>query len=99
MAIPDALIAAAIPLSALIGILFAVFLWNRVAAVQLTGARVLSSQTGREYLLEEEQRGGEEEVRGAISGTSVGCACWDPCARPGPPGSLESRSCMPCASR
>lgn len=63
MAAPDALIAAFIPASAVVAILFAVFLWKRVAAIQMTGGRVLSSQNGREYLLEEEQRGGEEEVR------------------------------------
>nr|CAC44451.1 proton-translocating inorganic pyrophosphatase [Chlamydomonas reinhardtii] len=62
MAAPDALIAAFIPASAVVAILFAVFLWKRVAAIQMTGGRVLSSQNGREYLLEEEQRGGEEEI-------------------------------------
>lgn len=62
MALPDALIATIIPGSAIIGILFAVFLWKRVSAIQLTGGRLISSENGRQYLLEEEQRGGEEEV-------------------------------------
>ncbi|GFR45263.1 hypothetical protein Agub_g6369 [Astrephomene gubernaculifera] len=60
--LPDALVASLIPAAAVIGILFAIFLWKRVSAVQMTGGRLISSQNGREYLLEEEQRGGEEEV-------------------------------------
>jgi hypothetical protein len=63
--IPDAVIAAFIPVSAVLAILFGVFLWKRVSAIQLTGSSaVLRSQNGREYLLEEGESGsGEEEVR------------------------------------
>lgn len=52
-----------IPSASAVGVLFAVFLWNRVAKIQLTGGSVFRSQNGREYLLEEEQRG-DDEVRG-----------------------------------
>jgi H+-translocating diphosphatase len=52
-----------IPLSAVVGIIFALWLWKRVSAIQLTGGQsVFRSQNGREYLLEEEQRG-DDEVR------------------------------------
>lgn len=75
MAIPDVVIMVAIPACCVVGILFAVFLWKRVAAIQLTaGAQTIRSANGREYLLEEEQRG-EEEVRagGAAGGH---CLRW-----------------------
>ena len=63
MAVPDAVIYATIPICSLVGILFAIFLWKRVSAIQLTaGSQTIRSANGREYLLEEEQRG-EEEVR------------------------------------
>ncbi|GIL74438.1 hypothetical protein Vretimale_2132 [Volvox reticuliferus] len=62
MAMPDPVVASLIPAAAVIGIIFAVFLWKRVSAIQLTGGRLISSQNGREYLLEEQQGGGEEEV-------------------------------------
>jgi len=51
-----------IPLSALLGIFFAVFLWQRVAQIKVRGGAAVRSENGREYLLEEEQRG-ESEVR------------------------------------
>lgn len=50
-----------VPISAIAGILFAIFLWRRVAQIQVRGGGALRSDNGREYLLEEEQRG-EAEV-------------------------------------
>lgn len=49
-----------IPVSALAGIAFAIFLWHRVSQIKVGGG-ALRSDNGREYLLEEEQRG-EAEV-------------------------------------
>lgn len=47
--IPPELVTSFIPTAAIIGILFAIFLWKRVAAIQLTGPQaVLRSQNGRE---------------------------------------------------
>ena len=51
----------AIPASGLLGIAFAVFLWTRVAQIKVRGGAAVRSENGREYLLEEEQRG-ESEV-------------------------------------
>jgi hypothetical protein len=51
-----------IPASTVVGVVFALILWQRVSQVQLTGGSVISDGRGREYLLEEEQRG-EDEVR------------------------------------
>mmetsp|Transcript_12334 Transcript_12334/g.30187 ORF Transcript_12334/g.30187 Transcript_12334/m.30187 type:complete len:768 (-) Transcript_12334:1223-3526(-) len=63
-----------IPVSCLFGLVFAVYLWKVVSKVQLVGGQnVVRSQNGREYLLEEEQRGEEEvvakaaEIQAAIS--------------------------------
>ena len=58
----DAVATWGVPISALIGIAFAVFLWQRVSAIQVRGTAGGRSENGREYLLEEEQRG-EDEVR------------------------------------
>lgn len=60
----DAAVSALIPISAVAGILFALWLWQRVSAIPVRGSAGIRSETGREYLLEEEQRG-ESEVRGA----------------------------------
>lgn len=58
-----------IPISGVIGILFALFLYTKVSAVRVGGgSAVIHSQNGREYLLEEEQRGEEEVVRRAAGG-------------------------------
>jgi len=63
MPVPDAVVSVIIPGSAVVAILFAIVLWKRVASIQLTGGQaVLRSQNGREYLLEEDQRGEEEVV-------------------------------------
>ena len=51
----------AIPASGLIGIAFALWLWTRVAQIKVRGGAAVRSENGREYLLEEEQRG-ESEV-------------------------------------
>ena len=50
-----------IPASAVVSIIFAVWLWARVSAVRVAPATHTRSENGREYLLEEEQRG-EDEV-------------------------------------
>jgi inorganic pyrophosphatase len=52
-----------IPLSAVLGIIFALWLWKRVSAVSMSSGGAFRGG-GREYLLEEEQRG-DEEVRRA----------------------------------
>lgn len=49
-----------IPLAALLGIGFALFLYLRVSRVKVGGAHGVRSENGREYLLEEEQRGEDE---------------------------------------
>lgn len=54
-------VTAVIPTCALLGVVFALFLWRRVAAIRVRGASV-RSEDGREYLLEEAQTG-EHEVR------------------------------------
>ena len=52
---------AVIPVACVLGIIFAIILWRTVAQIQLGGSKsVLHSQNGREYLLEDEQRGDEE---------------------------------------
>jgi hypothetical protein len=52
-----------IPFSAVVGIVFALILWKRVSEIRVGGGGAVRSENGREYLLEEEQRG-ESEVRG-----------------------------------
>jgi hypothetical protein len=67
-----------IPTSAVIAILFGIWLWQRVSSVSLTpGQSVFRSQNGREYLLEEEQRG-DDEV-GISSLVPVFETCADRC--------------------
>ena len=52
-----------IPTAAICGIIFALVLWKRVAEISLVpGASSFRASNGREYLLEEEQRG-DDEVR------------------------------------
>ena len=52
-----------IPISAAVGILFAIWLWVRVSAVKVRPTdSTQRTENGREYLLEEESRG-EAEVR------------------------------------
>ena len=58
--LPDGFVSALIPLAALFGIVFALFLWYRVSQISVRGFS--SRNGGREYLLEEEQ-GLESEVR------------------------------------
>ncbi len=51
-----------IPVSALLSIAFGIWLWYRVSAIKVgNGQHGLRTENGREYLLEEEQRG-EDEV-------------------------------------
>lgn len=58
----DAFVTTAVPVCALLGIFFALFLWQRVSNIKVRGGAAVRSENGREYLLEEEQRG-ESEVR------------------------------------
>ena len=52
-----------IPVAALLAIGFAAWLWYRVSSIKVgSGTHGLRTENGREYLLEEEQRG-EDEVR------------------------------------
>ena len=53
-----------IPASAVLGIIFALWLWKRVSAVSVSVSGSAFRGTGREYLLEEEQRSDEEVRRG-----------------------------------
>ena len=66
-----------IPASALLAIAFAVLLWARVSRVKVAGAGGQFGENGRQYLLEEEQRG-EDEVRisSHIPGTTNSCLAW-----------------------
>lgn len=74
MIIPPLVPEVLIPISGVIGILFALFLYTKVSAVRVGGgSAVIHSQNGREYLLEEEQRGEEEVVRRAAGGFYVPC--------------------------
>ena len=59
---PDAVPTYGIPIAAILGVLFAIFLWQRVSKIRVGGESTVRSENGREYLLEEEQRG-ENEVR------------------------------------
>jgi len=56
----DVFVHVAIPTISLLAIAFGSWLWWRVSAVRV---RAGPSSSGREYLLEEDQRG-EDEVRG-----------------------------------
>lgn len=50
-----------IPVSAIVSIAFGAWLWWRVSFVSTTaGQSTIRSMNGREYLLEEEQRGDDE---------------------------------------
>ena len=60
-AFADSVATIGIPLCAVAGILFGLFLWVRVSKIKVRGAGALRSENGREYLLAEEQRG-EQEV-------------------------------------
>ena len=65
VSLPDWVVSILVPLSAISGIVFALWLWYRVSLVPVRGFS--SRDGGREYLLEEEQ-GAESEVRvGEIS--------------------------------
>jgi H+-translocating diphosphatase len=65
-----------IPLCAVTGIAFAIFLWYRVSQIKVRG---LHSENGREYLLEEEQRGESEVSRNCfITFPASTCNCGPP---------------------
>ena len=65
-----------IPASALLAIAFGVWLWWRVSFIKVgNGHHGLRTENGREYLLEEEQRGEDEvspRAQRACRDTSVG---------------------------
>lgn len=54
--------------SALAGVIFALFLWHRVSKIRVGGGGVRRAENGREYLLEEEQRGENEVSKGCDTG-------------------------------
>lgn len=59
--LPDIVPTVLIPVSAVLAIVFGLWLWKRVSAISLSpGQSVFRSQNGREYLLEEEQRGDDQ---------------------------------------
>lgn len=69
--LPDIVPTVVIPVFAVIGILFGLWMWRRVANIHLTpGQSVFRSQNGREYLLEEEQRGDDEASASAMLDTT-----------------------------
>ncbi|KAK9812230.1 hypothetical protein WJX73_005782 [Symbiochloris irregularis] len=55
-----------IPAAALLAIGFAILLWVRVSKVKVAGSHGVRSENGREYLLEEEQRG-EDEIEHKVA--------------------------------
>jgi len=59
--LPDGFATGFITISGFASVIFAIFLWRRVAEIRVGGSGSLRSENGREYLLEEEQRG-ESEV-------------------------------------
>jgi hypothetical protein len=65
-----------IPASAALAVIFGAWLWWRVSFITVKpGQNVLRSENGREYLLEEEQRG-EDEVRWRLPrGSPRGAGC------------------------
>eukprot|EP00775_Hariotina_reticulata_P003821 gene3821-4079_t len=64
--LPDIVPTVLIPVSAVLAIVFGLWLWKRVSAISLSpGQSVFRSQNGREYLLEEEQRGDDQVVQKA----------------------------------
>lgn len=66
--LPDLFVTVYIPATAVVGILFGVWLWKRVSAISMTpGQSVFKTANGREYLLEEEQRGDDEVVEKAYA--------------------------------
>ncbi len=67
---PDS-IAYFIPASAVVSILFAVWLWIRVSAIRVAPATHTRSENGREYLLEEEQRGEDEVYLRAYASSKI----------------------------
>ncbi|GMH40159.1 hypothetical protein BSKO_08063 [Bryopsis sp. KO-2023] len=54
---------AVIPVSAVLGILFAVWMWKRVSNIQVNAKAAKTEGDGASYLLEEEQRGDDEVVQ------------------------------------
>lgn len=62
--LPDGLATGFIFFSGIAGVIFALFLWKRVSEIRVGGGGALHSENGREYLLEEEQRGESEVSHG-----------------------------------
>lgn len=65
---PSAVPTILIPVSALLSIAFGIWLWYRVSAIKVgNGHHGLRTENGREYLLEEEQRGEDEVLTACVS--------------------------------
>ena len=69
-----------IPASGLLGIAFALFLWHRVSALKVRGGAAGRAENGREYLLEEEQRGEAEVRSSSVWRVAAGGLGWLQCA-------------------
>eukprot|EP00890_Picochlorum_soloecismus_P004594 jgi/Picsp_1/5135/NSC_02498-R1_vacuolar h+-translocating inorganic pyrophosphatase len=64
---PDSVATLGIPISAVAGVIFAIILWHRVSQIHVGGGSASArSESGREYLLEEEQRG-ESEIEEKVA--------------------------------
>lgn len=63
---PDAVATVGIPICAISGVVFAFFLWYRVSQIRVGGGSSVRVENGREYLLEEEQRGESEVSPGGL---------------------------------
>jgi hypothetical protein len=68
----DVVPAVLIPSAAILAILFGIWTWYRVSAVTVGGTRGAGRPgNGREYLLEEEEQRGEDDVRASHSPTCL----------------------------
>ncbi|KDD76475.1 Inorganic H+ pyrophosphatase [Helicosporidium sp. ATCC 50920] len=54
------------PVVSVVSILFALWLWHRVSQIKVRGGATMGTSNGREYLLEEEQRG-ETEIEEKVA--------------------------------
>ena len=85
---PDWVATWGVPASAVLGLVFGIWLWQRVAQIKVRGGGAVRADGGREYLLEEEQRGeGElgELGRAAAAAPRAMAGVRGACAPPRPP--------------
>lgn len=88
----DSVATIGVPISALLGIIFAVVQWQRVSSIKVHGG-VSRTEDGRSYLLEEEQRG-ESEVSWTKHALAVAPAAADRgCGSPSP--DRDRHHCLP----